>query len=252
MAGNGSDELTFGVDVGGSGVKGGLVDLTDGALVGQRQRIATPQPATPQAVAAVVGQVVGHFDWTGAIGVTLPVVITGGIARTAANVDPSWIGTDVRAAMAGQVPGSVSVLNDADAAGLAEVRFGAGKEAGGVVLLLTFGTGIGSALFVDGRLVPNTEFGHIEVDGRDGEHLAAAVVREREGLGWAEWVLRVDRYLDRLERLIWPDLIIVGGGVSKKADKWVPRLATRTPVRPAELQNEAGIVGAALAATMRT
>lgn len=239
----------FGVDVGGSGIKGGVVDLDQGVLVGDRYRLDTPSPATPEAVTAAVGQVVGHFDWTGAVGVTFPGAVKDGIARTAANVDESWIGTDVSAAVGNCVPGTVTVLNDADAAGLAEVRYGAAKDAGGVVLLLTFGTGIGSALFIDGRLVPNTEFGHIEVDGADAEDLAAAVVRERQQLSWAEWVQRVDRYLDRLEHLVWPDLIIVGGGVSKKADKWVPLLATGTPVRPARLQNAAGIVGAALATT---
>jgi polyphosphate glucokinase len=179
---------------------------------------------------------------------TLPAVITGGIARTAANIDPSWIGTDVGSALGREVPGPVEVLNDADAAGLAEVRYGAARDAVGVVLVLTFGTGIGSALFVDGRLVPNTELGHIEVGGADGEHVAAAAVREREGLSWSQWAERVQRYLQSLERFLWPDLIVVGGGVSKRADKWLPMIQHRTPIVAAQLQNAAGIVGAALAA----
>jgi polyphosphate glucokinase len=171
-----------------------------------------------------------------------------GVAHTAANVDKSWIGTDVDAGLSARIPGTVETLNDADAAGIAEMRYGAGRGQDGVVLMLTFGTGIGSALFVDGHLVPNTEFGHIQVDGEDGERRASAAAREREGLDYPTWARRVDRYLDVLEAGLWPDLIIVGGGVSKKAEKWVPLLSTRTPVVPAVLQNDAGIVGAALAA----
>jgi polyphosphate glucokinase len=174
-----------------------------------------------------------------------------GVAHTAANVDKSWIGTDVDAGLEKLIPGSVVTLNDADAAGLAEMRYGAGRDQGGVVLMLTFGTGIGSALFTDGHLVPNTEFGHIQVDGGDGERRASAAARERENLDYPAWARRVDRYLDVLEAGLWPDLIIVGGGVSKKAHKWVPLLTTRTPVVPAQLQNDAGIVGAALAAHQR-
>jgi polyphosphate glucokinase len=174
------------------------------------------------------------------------------VAHTAANMDKSWIGTDLAASVARLIPGEVETLNDADAAGIAEMRYGAGRDQGGVVLMLTFGTGIGSALFIDGVLVPNTEFGHIEVDGEDGEKRASAAAREREDLSYPHWAKRVDRYLDVLEASLWPDLIIVGGGVSKKADKWVPLLTTRTPVVPAELQNDAGIVGAALAATEHT
>jgi len=240
--------LGLGVDIGGSGIKGALVDLDAGALSGERQRIDTPHPATPEAVGEVVGRLVAHFDWTAEVGLTLPAVITGGIARTAANIDPSWVGTDVRSALGRRLPGPVEVLNDADAAGLAEVRYGAARDIPGVVLLLTFGTGIGSALFVDGRLVPNTELGHIEVGGIDGEDVAAAVVREREDLSWAQWAERVERYVERLERFLWPDLIVVGGGVSKRADKWLPLIRHRSRIVPAQLQNAAGIVGAALAA----
>jgi polyphosphate glucokinase len=238
----------FGVDIGGSGIKGCTVDLTTGELVGERVRIDTPQPSTPDAVYEVVSRVVAEFGWTGSVGVTFPGVMKSGVAHTAANVDKSWIGTDVDAGLEAVVPGAVHTLNDADAAGMAEMRYGAGRDRKGVVLMLTFGTGIGSALFVDGTLVPNTEFGHIQVDGEDGERRASAAAREREGLGYPEWALRVDRYLDVLEAGVWPDLIIVGGGVSKKAHKWVPLLSTRTPVVAAELLNAAGIAGAALAA----
>ena len=238
----------FGVDVGGSGIKGCLVDLDVGQLLGERVRIETPQPSLPDLVYGVVAQIVESFSWTGRIGVTFPGVMKHGVAHTAANVDKSWIGTDVDAGLSKLIPGDVVTLNDADAAGIAEMRYGAGRDQTGVVLMLTFGTGIGSALFVDGHLVPNTEFGHIQVDGEDGERRASAAAREREDLDYPAWAQRVDRYLDVLEAGLWPDLIIVGGGVSKKAHKWVPLLTTRTPVVPAQLQNDAGIVGAALAA----
>jgi polyphosphate glucokinase len=238
----------FGVDIGGSGIKGCVVDLDKGELIGERVRIDTPQPSTHDAMYAVVRQVVNEFSWTGIVGVTFPGVIKSGVAFTAANVDKSWIGTDVDAGVEALIPGAVHTLNDADAAGLAEMRYGAGRGKNGVVLMLTFGTGIGSALFVNGTLVPNTEFGHIQVDGEDGERRASAAAKDREELSYPDWAVRVDRYLDVLEASVWPDVIIVGGGVSKKAHKWVPLLSTRTPVVPAELQNNAGIVGAALAA----
>ncbi|SFL09249.1 polyphosphate--glucose phosphotransferase [Geodermatophilus ruber] len=243
--------LGFGVDIGGSAIKGGLVDLDKGALRGERLRIETPQPAVPGPVYDVVARIVDSFGWTGRIGVTFPGVLKQGVAHTAANVDRSWLGTDVASGLAALVPDGVQTLNDADAAGLAEMRYGAGRDRAGVVLMLTFGTGIGSALFTDGVLVPNTEFGHIQVDGEDGERRASAAAREREDLSWPEWARRVDRYLDVLEACLWPDLIIVGGGVSKKAHKWVPLLSPRTPVVAAELLNDAGIVGAALAAEER-
>ncbi|WP_091930598.1 polyphosphate--glucose phosphotransferase [Blastococcus sp. DSM 46786] len=238
----------FGVDIGGSGIKGCLVDMDAGRLIGERVRVETPQPSLPGPVFDVVARIVDSFGWSERVGVTFPGVLKSGIAHTAANVDKSWLGTDLAAGVAERIPGTVETLNDADAAGLAEMRYGAGRDRNGVVLMLTFGTGIGSALFVDGRLVPNTEFGHIQVDGEDGESRASAAAREREELSYPDWALRVDRYLDVLEGSVWPDLIIVGGGVSKKAHKWVPLLSTRTPVVPAELQNDAGIVGAALAA----
>ena len=239
----------FGVDIGGSGIKGCPVDLDKGELIGDRVRIETPQPAMPDPVCDVVAQVVAAFDWEHRIGVTFPGVMKHGAAYTAANMDKSWIGTNLAEGVAARIPGKhVQTLNDADAAGIAEVRYGAGRDRDGVVLMLTFGTGIGSALFVDGNLVPNTEFGHIQVDGEDGERRASAAAKDREDLSYPEWAKRVDRYLDVLEAGLWPDLIIVGGGVSKKAHKWVPLLSTRTTVVPAQLQNDAGIVGAALAA----
>jgi polyphosphate glucokinase len=241
----------FGVDIGGSGIKGCMVDLEKGELIGERVRIETPQPSDPDAVYAVVADIVGQFGWTERTGVTYPGVIRHGVAYTAANVDKSWIGTHVEEGLERLIPGTVEALNDADAAGLAEMRYGAGRDEDGVVLLLTFGTGIGSALFVDGHLVPNTEFGHIEVDGEDGERRASAAARDREDLSYPQWAKRVDRYLDVLEAGLWLDLIIVGGGVSKKADRWVPLLSTRTPIVPAQLLNDAGIVGAALAAHER-
>jgi polyphosphate glucokinase len=243
----------FGVDVGGSGIKGCVVDLDAGRLAAERIRIDTPNPSTPDLVADVVKEIVTGFDWTGPIGVTLPAVVKRGTALTAANIDKSWIGTDAVELFTkrlGRKPGDVVVLNDADAAGMAEIRYGWPGDQDGVVVLLTFGTGIGSALFLDGKLVPNTEFGHLEVDGHDAETRAAASVKDENDLSWEEWAHRVSRYIRSLEDLIWPDLIIAGGGVSKKADKWLPLLDVRTKVVAAELRNDAGIVGAAVAATV--
>lgn len=238
----------FGIDVGGSGIKGCTVDLDTGKLLDKRLRILTPEPSTPAAVSAVAAQIVEHFGWHGMLGVTLPCVVKNGITCTAANVDPGWIGTDAVAVLAKEIGEPVLVLNDADAAGLAEMRYGAGRDATGVVVLLTFGTGIGSAVFSGGELVPNTELGHLQLDGRDAEDFAAASVKDEEGLSWREWAPRVSRYLRMLEDLLWPDLIIVGGGVSKQADRWLPLLDNRTTVVAAQLRNDAGIVGAALAA----
>ncbi len=239
----------FGIDIGGSGVKGGIVDLGTGVLIGERHKILTPQPATPDAVAQTVAQVVGHFGWDGPLGVTYPGVVTGGVARTAANVDPTWIGTDVVEVIGRALGGQhVTVLNDADAAGLAEYRFGAGRGITGVAVLLTFGTGIGSAVIHNGLLLPNTEFGHIEVDGKEAEHRAASSVKERKGWSYRRWTREVSKVLVAIENAIWPELFIVGGGISRKADKWVPLLNNRTPVVAATLQNSAGIVGAAMTA----
>lgn len=240
----------FGIDVGGTGVKGGIVDLDTGTLIGDRYKLPTPKPSTPEAVARTIAEVVRHFGWTDPLGVTYPGVITNGVVRTAANVDKAWIGTNVVDVISAALDGQpVTVLNDADAAGLAEERFGAGKDNDGLVLLLTFGTGIGSAVIHHGALLPNTEFGHIEVDGKEAEHRAAPSVRDRNGWSYERWTKEVTRVLVAVENAIWPDLIIVGGGISRKADKWVPLLKNRTPVVAAALQNSAGIVGAAMAAT---
>jgi polyphosphate glucokinase len=238
----------LGIDVGGSGIKGAPVDVGTGQLLAERLRIATPQPSTPEAVAETVKEVVTHFGGTGPIGCTLPSVVQNGVVRTAANIDPSWIGTEGRQLLETTIGRPVTLLNDADAAGLAEMRFGAGVGRQGVVIVVTLGTGIGSALFVDGRLVPNTELGHMEIRGKDAEHRAAASVRERRDLPWHKWATYVDEFLDRLEALFWPDLVIIGGGVSSKFDRFGPLLTSRVPVVPASLGNEAGIVGAALAA----
>ena len=244
-----SSNRGFGIDVGGSGVKGGIVDLDTGQLIGERFKLPTPQPSTPDAVAATIAEVVEHFDWTGPLGVTYPGVITHGVVRTAANVDKTWIGTHVNDVYSRALGGRhVTVLNDADAAGLAEQRFGAGKDVDGLIVLLTFGTGIGSAVIHHGLLLPNTEFGHIEVGGKEAEHRAASSVKENKDWSYARWTEEVTRVLIAVENAIWPDLIIVGGGISRKADKWVPLLKNRTPVVAAALQNSAGIVGAAMAA----
>jgi polyphosphate glucokinase len=225
------------------------VDLATGRLIGERVRITTPNPSTPDAVADVVAEIVAKFEWDGPVGVTLPAVIKKGVAHTAANIDKSWLDADAAAVFGKRLERDVVVLNDADAAGMAEIRYGWPGDQDGVVVLLTFGTGIGSALFLDGKLVPNTEFGHLEIDGHDAETRAAASVKDEEDLSWDEWAQRVTRYISSLENLIWPDLIIVGGGVSKKADKWLPLLDVRTKIVAAELRNDAGIVGAAVAAT---
>lgn len=251
MSTTGSDDprQALGVDVGGSGIKGAVVDLQTGQLVGERFRLETPQPATPEAVTRTVADVVRHFEWTGPLGVTYPGVVVEGVVRTAANVDKSWIGTDVAQAYSQALGGRpVTVLNDADAAGLAEQHYGAGRNRSGVVVLLTFGTGIGSAVIHNGILLPNTEFGHIEVGGKEAEHRAASSVKERKQWSYQRWCKEVSRVLVAIEDALCPDLFIAGGGISRKADKWIPLLTNRTPVVAAELLNTAGIVGAALAA----
>jgi len=241
--------LGFGVDVGGSGIKGAPVDLDRGELATERVRIETPQPATPEAVCDTVAQVLeqsGAPD--GPFGLTLPAVVTSGTARSAANIDPSWVGTDVRALVRERTGREAFVVNDADAAGLAEVRYGAARGVQGTVLVLTLGTGIGSALVRDGRLVPNTELGHLELDGSDAETRASDAARKREDLSWEQWAERLQRYLRHVDALLWPDLVVLGGGVSKKSERWLPLLDVRPEVRTAELLNDAGIVGAALLA----
>lgn len=243
-----SGGTAFGIDVGGSGMKAAPVDLTTGQLAKERQRISTPQPATPDAMAPVVVELVDHFEWPGPVGVSFPSVVHHGVARSAANIDPSWIGTDIDAVFTEATGRPVHVINDADAAGLAEVRYGAGRDRDGVVILFTFGTGIGSGFFLDGTLVPNTELGHLEIDGHVAEKKAAASARDREQMSWKEWAARVDRYLERIVFLFSPDLIIVGGGVSRKTDKWLSHIDVGVEVVPAALTNDAGIVGAALIA----
>ncbi|MCU1650248.1 MAG: Polyphosphate--glucose phosphotransferase [Pseudonocardia sp.] len=238
----------FGIDIGGSGIKGAPVDLRRGKLADDRFRVPTPQPATPDAVAAKVREVLDHFKWDGVFGCTFPAVVQHGLVRTAANVDPAWIGTDAHKLLGKATGRDALVVNDADAAGLAEVRFGAAKDRDGVILVSTLGTGIGSALVMDGRLVPNTELGHVEIDGLDAESRAADSAREREDLSWKNWAARLTRYFQHMEALFWPDLIVLGGGVSKQADQWLHLVDVRTEMVPAKLLNNAGIVGAAVLA----
>ncbi len=240
--------IVLGIDIGGSGIKGAPVDIERGKLAGERLRIVTPRPAKPKAVASVVVEVVRHFTWKGAIGCTFPAVVKNGIAFSAANVDKAWLGTDGEALIRDASGCPVRMLNDADAAGLAEMRFGAGRKREGVVVVLTLGTGIGSAIFTDGHLVPNTEFGHLEVRGKDAEHRASDRVRKQKELDWKAWAGRINEFLSRMEGLFSPDLFIIGGGVSKKHEKFFPHLEARAEILPAELRNEAGIIGAALAA----
>ncbi|MFK0226280.1 polyphosphate--glucose phosphotransferase [Streptomyces sp. NPDC090303] len=241
----------FGVDIGGSGIKGAPVDLERGTLAEERHKVLTPQPATPDGVAGCVVEVVENFGWTGPVGVTFPGVVTGSTIRTAANVDKSWIGVDAGTLLSERLGGlPVTVLNDADAAGIAEMTFGAGRGRKGTVILLTLGTGIGSALFVDGRLVPNTELGHLELKGHDAETRASTKAKEDEDLSWEHWATRrLRKYLAHVEMLFSPELFIIGGGVSRKADKFLPLIeGIRAEIVPAELQNNAGIVGAGMAA----
>jgi polyphosphate glucokinase len=239
----------LGIDIGGSGIKAAPVDVDTGKLLADRQKIETPRPALPDAVAGVVKELVTAFSWSGPVGITFPGVVTDGVTRTAANLDPAWIGLDAASLFGKGADGPVRVLNDADAAGMAEMTFGAGVGEKGTVLMLTFGTGIGSALFTQGILVPNTEFGHIEIRGQDAEKRASERAKELHDLSWGKWVGRVDEYLHHIEAVLWPDLFIVGGGISKQSEKWVPRLTgIRARIVPAALLNDAGIVGAAMAA----
>ena len=238
----------MGIDVGGSGIKGAVVDPATGELLTSRLRVATPSPSTPKAVARAAARLVARAGWEGPLGFTIPGVVRHGVVHTAANIAPSWVGTDAAGLIRDATSLPTVVLNDADAAGLAEMRVGAGRGRQGVVLLLTFGTGIGSALFVDGRLVPNTELGHLVMGGKDAEVRTSALAKTREDLSWAKWARRVDRYLAYVEALFWPDLLIVGGGISRDHHKWVPLLHPRAEIVPARLRNNAGIVGAALLA----
>lgn len=238
----------LGIDIGGSGIKGAPVNVADGSLARERHRIETPQPATPQAVAETVTALCAHFAWNGPIGCTFPAVIKHGVAHTAANVDKTWIGCDGESLIASRTGCSTLFINDADAAGMAEMNLGAGCGRQGVVIMLTLGTGIGSAIFVDGHLVPNTEFGHLEIRGKEAEHRAAARIRKEQKLTWDAWTKRLNEFMRRMEDLFWPDLFILGGGVSRKHAKFLHLLELRTPVVPAKLLNQAGIIGAAVAA----
>jgi polyphosphate glucokinase len=238
----------LGIDIGGSGIKGATVDIASGVFTQERYRVQTPQPSVPGAVADVIAQITEYFQWRGPIGCTFPAIVKAGVMHSAANVDPSWIGTDGQQLFQERTDCPVVVLNDADAAGIAEMTFGAGAGHRGVVLMLTFGTGIGSALFVDGKLVPNTEFGHLEMRGKIAEHRASERIRQEKELSWEKWGKRVNQYLQYLDFLFSPDLFIIGGGVSKKFEKFAPFLEVNAEVLPAMLLNDAGIVGAAMAA----
>lgn len=245
----------FGVDIGGSGVKGAPVDLEKGEFAEERMRIETPQPSTPDAVAKTVAQVVEHFGkhaGPGPIGITVPAVVKAGVVRTAANIDSSWIGADADTLFRDALHREVHVVNDADAAGVAESRYGAARGSTGLVFVATLGTGIGSALLHNGTLIPNSELGHIELDGRDAELTAAARNREEKNLSWEEYADALQRYFARIEDLLWPDLIVVGGGVSKRSEKFLPLLHLRAPIVAAQLHNSAGIVGAAITAAERS
>ena len=239
----------LGVDIGGSGVKGAPVDLGTAEFTAERFRLETPQPATPRAVTGAFTAVVERFPTRGTIGCTFPGIVQHGVIRSAANMEKSWVGTDAAHVFSAAVGRPVVVLNDADAAGLAETHYGAARGQDGVVLVLTFGTGIGSALLHKGELVPNTEFGHLQLEGGAAEAYAAAAVRDDEDLSWEDWGGRVNRYLHHLELLFTPDRFVIGGGVSRKFDKFAAYLDVRAEVVPAELRNQAGIVGAALVAS---
>ncbi|GDY32860.1 polyphosphate--glucose phosphotransferase [Gandjariella thermophila] len=239
-----------GIDVGGSGIKGAPVDLSVGRFATDRVRLPTPRPATPDRVADVVAEVLDHLDVAGPVGVTLPAVVADGVVETAANIDPSWLGVHAVELFGRATGRPVGVLNDADAAGIAEMRYGAGKGRGGVVVVVTLGTGIGTAVFSDGVLVPNTELGHLPLHHGDAEDWVAESVREREDLSWKHYAHRLQHYLELVQRLLWPRLIVIGGGVSRKAEKFLPHIELRTEVVPARLHNDAGIVGAALFAPL--
>lgn len=243
--------VLLGIDIGGSGIKGAPVDTTTGELKAERSRIATPNPSTPDAVTEVIGQTLAKFPEVGGpIGITFPGVVKAGRVLTAANVDPQWQGFDAATFFTAKLGRPSFVMNDADAAGIAEMRFGAGRGVSGIIVLLTLGTGIGSAVFLDGKLLPNTEFGHIEIRGKDAESRAAARIREEKDLGWQEWGEKVGEVVARLAALLNPDLFIIGGGVSRKADKFIPVVQSmvKTPIVPAQLLNAAGLVGAAAVA----
>jgi len=243
-------DLPFGIDFGGTGIKGAPVNLEKGEFAQERERIKTPSPSTPEAVAKVFAELLAHFPGSvGPVGVTVPGVVRHGVVHSAANIDESWIGTDADRLFTEATGRDVHVVNDADAAGLAEVRYGAAKGRTGLVIMTTLGTGIGSAFLYDGVLVPNSELGHLEIDGHDAESRAANSAREREDLSWHHWAKRLTKYYQTLEMLFSPDLFVVGGGISKQADEFLPLIEVETEIVPATLLNKAGVVGAALYAT---
>lgn len=242
-------EQALGIDIGGTGIKAALVNIADGSLASDRYRLDTPRPSTPASVAETVAHVVANVDYRGPVGVTFPGVVMHGVVKTSVNMDSSWTGTSMIDTLSPVLPGPLTTLNDADAAGLAEVRYGAGEGRSGLILMVTLGTGIGTALIYDGVIVPNAELGHIEVDGHDAETRASASARERRDMTWEQWAHKVEKYLRQLEKVLWPDLFIIGGGVSKRPEKWFDLIETRTPKVIATLVNNAGIVGAALATT---
>ena len=252
-----SSRIAIGIDVGGSGIKAAVVDVESGRFRSERIRVATPSPSTPDAVLASVARVIkrlarssGLGDAT-PVGIGLPGVTIDGVLKSAANIDPAWIDFPVVDRLTRVIGRPVTIINDADAAGIAEMRFGIGRDKPGVVIFLTLGTGVGSGVFVDGKLVPNTEFGQMEIRGRAAERRSASAARVKRGLSWKAWAADLDEHLDRIYQLMWPNLMILGGGVSKNADKYVPRLTVPCPVVPAELRNDAGIIGAAIVAAER-
>ena len=238
----------LGIDVGGSSIKAAVVDVVSGQAVTPLASVPTPQPSTPGRLLEAFAELDARFATGGPVGLALPSVVQHGVTRTAANVDKAWIGFDCAAALRGRLGRPVAVLNDADAAGLAELRWGAGRGTRGVVIVLTFGTGIGSAIFNDGVLLPNTEFGHLEMEGRDAEHRASARVRTVEGLDWPAWAERVNAYLARMHGLFWPDVFILGGAVSENFAHFAPLLRSPADIRAAQFGGQAGLIGAALAA----
>jgi polyphosphate glucokinase len=238
----------LGIDIGGSGIKGSPVDTESGTLLASRYRLPTPSPAKPRPVAETVAQVAKHFNWKGELGIGFPGVVRKGITLTAANIHEDWVGLNAAKFIKKVTGRKTCIINDADAAGLAEMAFGAGKDRQGVVMLVTIGTGLGTALFTDGHLLPNCEFGHLEIDGVQAEWMASDAARKREKLSWKKWGHRFDKFLHTMERLIWPDLIILGGGISKKHENFMPYITVQAEVLPAQMLNEAGIVGAAVGA----
>ncbi len=237
----------LGIDVGGSGIKGAPVNVKTGELIAERVRIKTPKKAEPKPVAKVVAEIAQAFAWTGPIGIGFPAPIKNGMTLMAANVSEKWVDLDADQLFTKITGRECTLINDADAAGLAEMKFGAGRGQEGTVIMITLGTGIGSAIFYRGNLLPNTEFGHLDMNGKDAEHRASDAVRQREELSWKKYSKRLNEYLLQMEKLFWPDLFIVGGGISKQSEKFLPLLKIQTPIVPAQFLNEAGIVGAALA-----